>query len=38
MDVALDEQEMPSMVREFLRERFRGVADHMRNQPEEGHT
>ena len=38
MDVALDEQEMPSMVREFLRERFRGVADHMRNRPEEGHA
>jgi hemoglobin len=38
MDGALDEQEMPSMVREFLRERFRGVADHMRNRPEEGHA
>jgi len=36
MDRALDAQEMPSMVREFLRERFRAVADHMRNQPRGG--
>jgi hemoglobin len=32
MHQALDEQEMPEQVRVFLRERFRGVADHMRNQ------
>ena len=33
MDVALDEQEMPSELREYLKQRFRAVADHMRNQP-----
>lgn len=32
MDQALEEQEMPEIVREFLSGRFRGVADHMRNQ------
>ena len=31
MERALDEQEMPGELREFLRERFRAVADHMRN-------
>lgn len=31
MDRALDETEMPAELREFLRARFRGVADHMRN-------
>jgi hemoglobin len=34
MDRALDEQEMPEMLREYLRDRFRGVADHMRNRME----
>jgi hemoglobin len=33
MDRALEEQEMPGMVRDFLKTRFREVADHMRNQP-----
>lgn len=32
MDQALEEQEMPDQVRVFLRQRLRGVADHMRNQ------
>ena len=32
MDGALDEQEMPEVLRDFLRERFHGLADHMRNQ------
>jgi len=31
MDRALDDTEMPVDLREFLRARFRGVADHMRN-------
>ncbi|MDA0329864.1 MAG: group II truncated hemoglobin [Gemmatimonadetes bacterium] len=31
MDLALDEQEMSTVLREFLRERFRAMADHMRN-------
>jgi len=31
MERALDEQEMPSILREYLRDRFRGVAEHMRN-------
>ncbi len=31
MDRALDEHDMPAELREFLRQRFRGVADHMRN-------
>ncbi|TVR56859.1 MAG: globin [Gemmatimonadales bacterium] len=34
MNRALDEQEMPAVVREFLTVRFREVADHMRNQTE----
>lgn len=34
MDQALDEQEMPEMLREYLKDRFRGVADHMRNRME----
>ena len=34
MDQALDEHEMPDELRSFLRQRFRAVADHMRNQPE----
>lgn len=34
MDVALDEAEMPEMLREYLKQRFRAVADHMRNQAE----
>lgn len=36
MDQALDEQEMPEELRAFLSERFRGVADHMRNQAPKG--
>ena len=36
MDHALDEHEMPDEFREFLRLRFRAVADHMRNQAEPG--
>jgi hemoglobin len=35
MNRALDEQEMPAMVRDFLSVRFREVADHMRNQVED---
>lgn len=31
MERALDEQEMPSILRDYLRDRFRGVAEHMRN-------
>lgn len=31
MDQALAEQEMPEELRDYLRERFRAVADHMRN-------
>ena len=31
MDRALDEQEMPSELRDFLRDRFAAMADHMRN-------
>jgi len=34
MDRALDEQEMPSQVRNFLREKLHALADHMRNQPD----
>ena len=34
-DRALEEQEMPEMVRDFLKTRFREVANHMRNQVEE---
>lgn len=33
MDRALDEQEMPDELRNFLRQRFHALADHMRNQP-----
>ena len=32
MSQALDEQDMPGELREFLRDRFRAMADHMRNQ------
>ena len=32
MDRALDEHPMPDETRAFLRERFHGLADHMRNQ------
>ena len=34
MDRALDEQPMPEELREQLRERLHGLADHMRNQPD----
>lgn len=34
MNRALDEQEMPGEVRDYLRARFISLADHMRNQPE----
>jgi hemoglobin len=34
MDRALDEHQMPSELREQLRERLHGLADHMRNQPD----
>ncbi len=34
MDRALAEQEMPEEVRTHLRERFRQLADHMRNHPD----
>lgn len=33
MDRALDEHEMPDDLRQFLRQRFHQLADHMRNQP-----
>lgn len=36
MERALDEQEMPEMLREYLRDRFRGVAEHMRNREDPG--
>lgn len=36
MDQALDEQEMPAELRDFLRERFAAIADHMRNLPPGG--
>lgn len=32
MDRALDEHEMPAELREYLKQRFAAVADHMRNQ------
>jgi len=32
MERALAEQEMPQELRDFLRDRFRAMADHMRNQ------
>lgn len=31
MERAVDEQEMPPELRDFLRDRFRAMADHMRN-------
>jgi hemoglobin len=31
MDQALDQQEMPAELRDYLKQRFRAVADHMRN-------
>jgi hemoglobin len=34
MDRALNEQEMPAEMREYLRERLHQLADHMRNQAE----
>jgi hemoglobin len=34
MDRALNEQEMPADLREFLREKLHALADHMRNQPD----
>lgn len=34
MDRALDEHHMPDWLREDLRQRLHGLADHMRNQPE----
>lgn len=34
MDRALDEQEMPAELRDFLRGRFQAMADHMRNREE----
>lgn len=34
MDRALDDHEMPDELRSFLKQRFRAVAEHMRNQPE----
>lgn len=36
MDQALAEHEMPEALRMHLRERLHALADHMRNQPEEG--
>jgi hemoglobin len=37
MDRALDEQDMPKDLREQIREKFHGLADHMRNQPDDSH-
>ena len=34
MDHALDEHEMPAELRDYLKQRFRAVADHMRNRRE----
>jgi hemoglobin len=34
MDRALDQHEMPAELREQLRERLHGLADHMRNRPD----
>jgi hemoglobin len=34
MDRALDEHSMPDDLREQIRDRFHGLADHMRNQPD----
>ena len=36
MERSLDEHDMPGDLREHLRSRLRGLADHMRNQAEEG--
>lgn len=36
MDRAMDEHEMPDTLRSALRARLHELADHMRNQPEEG--
>jgi hemoglobin len=35
MERAVDEQEMPTELRDFLRDRFRAMADHMRNRSED---
>lgn len=35
MDHALDEQAIPDVVREQLREKLHGLADHMRNHPDD---
>lgn len=35
MDRALDEQEMPDALRTMLRQKLHGLADHMRNRPDE---
>ena len=35
MDGALAEQDIPAELRDYLRARFRAVADHMRNVPDE---
>ena len=35
MERALDEQDMPDVLREALRQRFQAMADHMRNRPDE---
>ncbi len=34
MERSLDEHDMPADLRELLRERFRSLADHMRNRPD----
>jgi hemoglobin len=34
MEKSLDEHDMPADLRELLRERLRGLADHMRNRPD----
>lgn len=34
MNRALDEHDMPDDLKEYLRERFRQLADHMRNRPD----
>jgi hemoglobin len=36
MDRALDEHPMPAELRSYLKQRFRAVADHLRNQTEGG--
>ena len=35
MDLALNEQDMPTELREGIREKLHGLADHMRNRPDE---